>query len=491
MSPKKTLILAAILALATLYLYKVSIPSHREAATTKRAFEGLESSGVSGVTSVQLGQPAFDLVQGEPPRAEGAKEGTDEGEQPKQVWEISQFKGLPLDSAEVDSLITALLGLAITGPLDEKAISTDFSAYGLDKPSLTMVLHDRAGSDTEVGFGKENTFLSTRYVKVSGRSGIYMVPQESFSSLNKSSKELRSKNPLEFKVDDLREIAVSSAAGTVKLTQPVVGEWKLVEPKELAASKESVEALVEAIGALSVSEFLDGKQADLGAYRLDRPEVRIDLKLRPGLPVQTRSVSVSSADDGKKSFFTFAGAPSVFKAESNNVPFLSKGVDDLRENRLFFFAYRDIESVRSTTPDGSPPVEIKVNRTDWDVNGKESDPMFVEQLLQDIVNLRVSGFPEQASVPAQAFKSPMLTMVVTKKGDAKEAVTLFVGSEASSKQGPARYARVGEAGTVVLIPDVEAKRIVPHEEALLPGRPAPTIPPFPQGGSLSSGGKDR
>lgn len=490
MSPKKTLILAAILSLATLYLYKVSIPSHREAATTKQALEGLEASRVAGVTIVQTGQPGFDLAQGEQPKVEGKKEGAAESDQPTSVWEISQLKGLPLDSTEVDSLVTALLGLAITGPLDEKAVSKDFSEYGLDKPSLTMVLHDRAGADTEIGFGKENAFLSTRYVKVSGRSGIYMVPQESFSSLNKSSKDLRSKNPLEFKVDDVREISLASAAGAVKLTQPVVGEWKIVEPKDLSASKESVEALVEAVGALSVSEFLDGKQADLAAYRLDRPEVRVDLTLRPGLPVRSRSISVSSADDGKRSFFTFAGAPSVFKAESNHVPFLAKGVDDLRENKLFFFSYGDIESLRSTTADGSPPVEIKVNRTDWDVNGKESDPMFVEQLLQDIVNLRASGFPEQASLPANAFNNPMLTLAITKKGDTKESLTLFVGAEAAGKSGRARYAKVGETGTVVLIPDIEAKRVVPHEEALLQGRPAPTIPPFPKGGSLSSGGKD-
>ncbi len=475
MSPKKTLILAGILALASLYLFKVALPGQREAASTKRAFEGVESASVAGVTVAQQGKASFDITR---------------VEQPQAAWEITQLKGAPLDTTEVDSLVSALLALSITGPLDEKSVSQDFSQYGLDKPSLTVVLHGKGGEDTELGFGRDNSFLSSRYVKVSGRSGIFMVPQEAFSALNKGSTDLRSKNPLEVKADDVREISVSSPAGRVKLAQPVVGEWKIVEPKELAASKESVEALVEAIGALSVSEFLDGKQGSLGAYKLDAPEVRVEVALRPGLSFETRSISVSSAEGGKKSFFTYAGAPSVFESDANHVPFLSKGADDLRENRLFSFSHRDIESVRGTTSDGAPPVEIKASRTDWDVNGKVSDPMFVEQLLQDIVDLKAVGFPDQASVPADAFKSPMLTLAITKKGDSKETVTLFVGAETPGKSGPARYAKVGEAGAVVLIPDIEAKRVVPHEEALLPGKAAPTIPPFPQGGSLSSGGKD-
>lgn len=489
MSPKKTLILAAILALASAYLYKVSIPNKQEAATTKQAFAGLEASGVASISVSTQGAASFDLVSRAVPAQKQDAEGDDE-QAPTFEWQISQLPGAPLDSAETSSFVSAALGLAITGPLNEKVQSTDFSAFGLDKPSLTLVLHDKQGADTEVAFGKQNEFLSTRYVKVAGRGGIFMVAQEAFASLDKGSKDLRSKTPLEFKADDVRELRVSSPAGSVKLAQPAVGEWRIVEPKDLTASSESVDALLEAIGAISVSAFLDGQQTSLAQYGLKAPEVKIDIALRPGLEAQTRTISISSGDGGKNSFFTYSGAPSVFAAAVNYVPPLSKGVDDLRENKLFSFTHTDIQSIRSTTANGDAPVEITASRTDWDVNGKLSDPVFVESFLRDIADLKASGFPEPAAVPADAFKAPFLTLAITKKGDAKESLTLFVGSETTDKQGPARYAKVGEAGTVVLIPDIEAKRIVPHEEALLPGQPMPTIPPFPTGGSLSSDGKD-
>ena len=398
MSPKKTIILAVILALASTYLCTVALPKKQESASTKPAFAGVAPEAVAGISVAVQGSPGFDMLSRQVPAEENGGEGEDQ--KPTVEWSVSQLPGAPLDAAETSSFVSALLGLAITGPIDEKAQSRDFSAFGLDKPALTLVVHGTGGSDTEVAFGKLNEFLSARYVKVSGRGGIFMVPQESFTALNKGSKDLRSKNPLEVKAQDVRELRVSSPAGAVKITQPAVGEWRIVEPKELAASSESVETLLEAIGAVAVDEFLDGQQANLGQYRLDAPEVRIDMALRPGLEAQARMISVSSAEGGKKSFFTYSGAPSVFSAAANHVPFLSKGVDDLRENKLFTFSSGEIHSVRSTTGDGSAPVEIVSSRTDWDVNGKTSDPMFVDELLKDIAALKATGFPEPATVPA-------------------------------------------------------------------------------------------
>ena len=57
-------------------------------------------------------------------------------------------------------------------------------------------------------------------------------------------------------------------------------------------------------------------------------------------------------------------------------------------------------------------------------------------------------------------------------------MTLTVGKEVVGAQDPGRYARIGDQGPAVIIRDVEAKRIVPHEETLLPREtPAPANTP--------------
>lgn len=473
MSPRKTLVLAALLAVSALYLSKVVIPKRESSARTQRAFRNLETKDVSRikvVPSSNLGAP-YQLVQR--PTASSGEDTGGEG-----VWEISELPDAPLESEVVKGLVTAATGLMITGPVSERDQSEDFSVYGLDKPTLTLTVTDSTGTETELAFGKENAYLENqRYTKVSGRSGIFMSDAASFTALAKSSKDTRSKTPLQVKSPDVRELTITSSAGTVKVTQPAVGEWKIAAPTEVAASSDRVNEFLSNLGAITVKEFLDGQQTSLGQYGLDKPDVDITIVLRPGVSPATRRI-VLSRGEGKGAYFFYDGAPSVFSIDGEDTVISSvvKGVNDLREDKLFTLSTSDIESVRSITGDGQPSVEITTNKTDWDVNKKLSDPVFVDQLLHDIVDLRAVAFPDPTTVPVDAFSAPFLTMVITKKGTSKESMTLIVGKESSGKEGPLRFARLGDAGPVVMIRDVEAKRIVPHEEALLPRTTPSPVP---------------
>jgi hypothetical protein len=478
MNLRKTLILAVILAASAMYLSKVSIPKRESRAATQPVFRGLEPNDIGRIGIVLSGEGSapYHLIQKMTGPAQG--EPSSKNAASAAIWEVEELKNAPLDEQVVSELAKAVAALQITGPLSEKDQSADFSVYGLDKPVLTMTVVDKAGSQTELAFGKENAYLENRrYAKVSGRGGIYLMDAAAFSSLNKSSKEVRSRNPLVIQPSDVREVVVTTPRGKVKITQPAVGEWRIAEPKDLPASAEAMSSLVSALGELSVKEFLDGQQGDLGRFRLDKPDVAVEVSLRPGIEPVSRRVVASAGEGGKGGYFFYDGAPSVFSVdEESGFSGLTKGVDDLRENRLFMFGERDIYTLRAATSDGALPVEIATNETDWNVNGKLSDPVFVEEYLRDVVALRASGFPEPGAVPVDAFSKPFVALVITKKGDAKETVTVTVGKEVSGTSGPERYARIGEQGPVVLIRDVEAKRIVPHEEALVPlETPAPAV----------------
>lgn len=346
MSPRKTLFLAGILVLTTLYLYKVSIPRRESEARVQRVFRSLQEGDLASVEVVGAasGVSRFTLEQRRPPQAspQGA------GDAQTSFWEISQLKGAPVDASSIKELSEGILNLQVSGPIDAKAQSQDFSTYGLDKPFLTLVIKQHTGESTEVAFGKENAFLGQRYVKVGGKSGIYLADQSAVTALNKTVDDVRSKNPLDMNQEDVRELRIVSSRGSITVTQPVVGEWRILEPKELAASGELMEAVIQSIGSLTVSEFLDGQQNDLAKYRLDKPDVRVEIMMRPGSEPQKRVVSVSLRDGGKGSYFVYDGAPSVFKTDSDNVAALAKGVDNLREHRLLKLASSDIASDRKS-----------------------------------------------------------------------------------------------------------------------------------------------
>jgi hypothetical protein len=172
--------------------------------------------------------------------------------------------------------------------------------------------------------------------------------------------------------------------------------------------------------------------------------------------------SFGKAKDGAV-YFTYSGSPSVFKATADISAALTKTASDLREKRLWKLASRELDRVVSSGS-ADNAVDIRATSVDWSVNGKVSDAVFVEQLLNDIAQLEAHSFAK--NVPVDAFAAPFLVLTLTKKGPTPETLVLTIGKETQVGQETLRYARLGTSEEVVLLRDVEAKRIVPHEGAL-------------------------
>jgi hypothetical protein len=362
-------------------------------------------------------------------------------------------------------VISVLKGLAFEGAISEQESGNDLSAFGIDKPALTVAVQFKDGSQKEVMFGKKSEYLSKRYAKLAGAQGLYLVDEASFQSLLKGRSDVRLKNPVKFNNADVREVTLETSLGRIMITQPAVGEWKVADSQPRAGSKQDIELLLNDLRSLSVEEFVDGGETRLQEFGLDKPTVTMTVKLRDGLKESLIRVVVGEAPNSKGTFFTYDGAPSVFKVSPEKVIPLRKGEIDLRERRLLNLEGKDIEKlVSGGTADA--PVDIQAAAMDWTVNGKISDPVFVEELLTSISKLSAVDFPKQ--VPSDAFAAPFLTLTVTKKKAlGGETVVLSIGKESLSAQGHGRYARVGDSGEVALIRDVEAKRIIPHEGALI------------------------
>jgi hypothetical protein len=184
-------------------------------------------------------------------------------------------------------------------------------------------------------------------------------------------------------------------------------------------------------------------------------------------------VGLSSVDGSMAAYFSFNNSPSIFKAASADLSPFILTADSFRDRALMPVTLDEIQSIKAS---GSKvdPVEILATEKDWTVNGKRSDPVFAEQYLTDLTSLQIAEFPTKGG--EHAFDNPFLTLVVTKKGEQKEQVTLVIGDEVITRSGTRRFARIGTDGEPVLITDLDAKRIVPHEEALVEAAtPTPAV----------------
>lgn len=453
MNFKKTLALACILVASVIYLTKVSEPRRRAELDKERLLSSLAINAVDRYEVTPQGSPAFTLVRG--PLDDGVFHS----------WKLSDLPTAKLDNSKVEGVLSALKNATFSGPIDESEVGNDFAVFGLDKPELTVIIVGADGKKDEVAVGKKNEYLAARYAKVSGHGGLFLVPESAFQEFKKTRSDVRSKRPISFKNVDVREAVLETSLGRISITQPAVGEWKVLDPSPRDGSKRDIEQLLSDTQGLVVEEFVDGGEVRLAEYGLDKPTATISVKLRDGLKESSIRVLVGEAPNKSGTYFTYDGAPSVFKTNPERAIPLKKAVIDLRERKLLKLSGADIEKVVSSGS-ADAPVEIQAAAMDWTVNGKISDPVFVEQLLNDISNLTAVDFPKE--FPSDAFNQPFLTLTITKKkGLGGETVVVVIGKEISGAQGPVRYARVGERGEVSLIRDIEAKRIVPHEGSLI------------------------
>jgi hypothetical protein len=452
MNFRKTLLLAGVLVAAVLYLTKVSEPRRKAELEKDKLFGSVEVAQVARLSETPKEGASFSVVAADASQGGGS-------------WTLADLPTARLDEGVIRGLLSTLKGLAFEGPIPEAEAGKDLSIFGLDKPVLTVVLQSKDGTQREVLFGKKSEYLSKRYATVGGTPGLYLVDEPGFQALNKSRADVRAKMPIAFNTADVREVVLDSSLGKITITQPAVGEWKVVDGEPRAGSKQDIELLLNNVRSLSVEEFIDGGEARLRAFGLDKPTVTVSIKLRDGLKESLIRVLVGEAPNSREAFFTYEGAPSVFKVSPEKTIPLRKGTIDLRERRLLSIEAKDIEKVVSGGT-AETSVEIQAAAMDWTVNGKISDPVFVEELLNNISKVTAVDFPKV--VPQDAFSQPFLTLTITKKqGIGGETVVLSVGKEIVTAQGPARYARVSDTGEVALIRDVEAKRITPHEGALV------------------------
>ncbi len=467
MNLKKTLILAAVLGGALLYLRQVALPSRDRERAERIAFARVLPSSIEFLEitpSVDDAKPyALEQIVN-PERTSGAN---------KETWSLRGVSGAVLDKEQVAGLVASLTTLEVEGPLDERETGYDVSVFGLDKPALSVTMTERGGTRTEVAFGKKNEYLSKRYVKISGRKGIFLADEAQFAAVNKTSSDVRSKTPFSFSENDVRAVVLMSKAGRVKLEQVVVGAWKIAEPTSLPASTDSVQAFLKAIKGLRMTEFVDHAESRKTELGLDRPQVTVSLSLREGIEPRevTYTIGERTAQGAKSAIFASASSTdTAFKLQLEEVSALVKSVDDLRERKIVAYDESRIKRVSATLEDGKK-VEIAVSGVSWTINGKQSDPVFMQQYLKDVSAFSAAEFP--TTVPPDAFDKPMLVLDIIEDIERNQRLQVTIGAEIKGAgQEQLRLVRTSGSDTVYAVRDIEAKRVVPREEALIE-RPTP------------------
>jgi hypothetical protein len=397
-------------------------------------------------------------------------------------WKVEAPFSAPADTSAVESMLTSLEKLEADEVVVEKA--ANLGEYGLDKPSRTVTAVVEGAKDPlTVQFGTKSPDGSSIYARTASSAKVYLVASWVEGSFDKKPFDLRDRDLLHVKRDDVRQLEVSGPEGGYALARTDAGEWAFTRPVATRAGRWSVDGLLGTIENLRMESVAAEPATDVKPFGLDKPvrSVRLVLKdgstraldIGSGLPEPAPSPSPSPAKKGEKPkppekpkptkyYARQAGAGLVAVVPATLFDDLAKGMGELRAKRLLEVATYETEGfevvaggakktyAKSTTKDKDGFDKTQWKRTAPDARDLETTK--VEDALFKMGGVEVSEFVDQPKEPAAyGLDAPVLKVTVKAKGES--------WIEVGKKDG-AVYARRNGDSAVLKLDSTKAEELL-------------------------------
>ncbi|MCO6429290.1 MAG: DUF4340 domain-containing protein [Deltaproteobacteria bacterium] len=480
MSLKKTLVLAAVLAAAVIYIWRVEIPRTRENEQKGVVFRNIDRDEIKSLGITTSGE-SFELVNSAPRKTEpdAAGEVDEFSAEVFKSWQLGAVPGSTLDPAVVSSLVSGILKLKLDEPLPKDEVEQDLSAYGLKSPELSIKLRTLDNS-YELLFGKLNSYFNQRYFKLGDSEAVYLVPEFLYSAANKKAEDFRDRTPIEFIDSDVEKISIRSKQGEITIQPGEPGEWRITHPIESAASGQAIAGITRTLRNLRAEGFVNDL-TELKKYGLEDPEISVEIHFKETAARQPISLAISSVADSadksqETSYAYIKGLPSIYELSIDPSKGLVKTPAEIREKSLLKFALDSVARVEIEKRDTAKISLVRDGET-WTVNQKPGDKAFINQLLTDLSRLEAKDFP--ADSPSAGLDKPHLKISLHFSGADTQDLTLVVGN-AVQKDGSLRFASISKVPYLIAISEEDVKKISPREEVLVPVPPAAEQSPSEQ-----------
>ena len=454
----------AVLALAGLGSYYWFVERKRE----PKAEGEREKVTVLAVDKAKAKEVSLATADGETIRL--VKEGT--------AWKVAAPFAAPADASAVESILTSLEKLEADEVVVEQAVS--LAEYGLDKPSRTITaVVEGTPAPLSVQFGAKSPDGSSVYAQATPAPRVYLVPQWVEGSFDKKPFDLRDRDLLHVKRDDVRSLEVEGPEGSYALARTDAGEWTFTKPVASRAGRWSVDGLLGTVENLRMESVAAEAATELKAFSLEPPARRLTLVTKDGA-TRTLEIGGSAPDPSAtpapspspgqkpappkptKYYARQAGTGLVAVVPATLADDLAKGMGELRAKRLLEVATYETEGfevvsggakkayAKSTAKDKDGLDKSQWKRTAPDA--KELETTKVEDALFKMGGVEVAEFVDAPQpLAAYGLDAPVLKVTVKAKGES----WIEVG-----KKAEAVYARRSGDSAVLKLDPAKAEELI-------------------------------
>lgn len=165
-------------------------------------------------------------------------------------------------------------------------------------------------------------------------------------------------------------------------------EWKITEPKVLAADQSTVSGMVSTISSLNSDRLVEDKATDLQRYGLSSPGLEVDVTEKDNNT--QRLLLGDETPTGSAVYAALAEDPRIFTIATYQKTSLDKGLNDLREKRLVTESPDKVSRLEITGKNGD--IEFGRNKDAWQIlkpKPMRADTYAVSGLVSKLTDARM------------------------------------------------------------------------------------------------------
>jgi hypothetical protein len=362
-----------------------------------------------------------------PAKAEGKGSGSGSGSgagEPEDLphhWEMLKPVKYKADKYSADSVIEKLENLEFGDLVTER--KDKHAEYDLTGDNVIHVVVFDKKKQKMADFYLGKVLSDYTMFRVDGKAEVWQAVGSVRFAFEREVKNWRDRTIVDFKQEDARKLAVTTAGGTVTLSRPDdKGSWK-VEQSPLPIDQlddSTVTNLLTSLYSLSAFDFADGKSLEDAG--LEQPVATITATLKDGKQV---SLLVGGHKD-EDYWVKRADAPQVFVLKKHTVESLLLRPIDFREKTVMSFKPADVVSLTLNKLKDKQSVKLTRKGDDWLGNGKKvADSSKITEALDTLSMLKAEGFARNTAAELGLDK-PDWTVEVKLKD--RSSYLLTVGS---------------------------------------------------------------
>ncbi len=370
-------------------------------------------------------------------------------------WRLTEPRSYKADESGVSSMVSSLASLSADRVVAEK--NTDWGTFGLDPGKLVVQIALQDGKEKKLTLGDDVPAGSGVYARLEGDDRLFTIGSYIKSSFDKSPQDLRDKRILPFDSEKTTRVTVKTKERELEFGKAGT-TWQIVKPRPMRAENYAVDDLVRSVREASFESVLEEADKPTGKYSFASPYATFEAVDAAGahtltIGVETKEKKKEKGKEKEKAekettyYAKSTDAPGIFKIASSVAEGLGKKLDDLRNKKLFDFAWSDPQKIEVRDGDFRMTIEKKGDK--WqraDAGGKELANDKVQALIDNLRNMSSKAFTaDDASAQLKyGLSKPVAEAKVTSDdGKRVERVLLAAGPEskyyAARENEPATY----------------------------------------------------